>query len=251
MAKSKLKNARLPATINEGKQYFKNARVITTAQFEHLEDSLDEYGDLSGIIHNWETNEFAGGNQRTRVFAPEESKIEILTIYDPPTRTGTVAEGYVHWHGERFAYRAVRWDEEKMAGANLSANRSGGTWDWDMLANVFDPEVLLRAGFTTHDLHFTGPPPIGEGDSFGMGGGTGKAKKSDEESPMEQFISIPGDSFKIGTKEFMCGHYNPKESDRQIRRYIENCQAQDKPIEIFRNGEPMGKEEIEAISVPN
>jgi len=34
----------------------------------------------------------------------------------------------------------------------LTSNRSGGTFDWEMLAENFDIDTLLTAGFNSNDL---------------------------------------------------------------------------------------------------
>ena len=46
------------------KHYHKNPRTITKKQFADLQDSLRKFGDLSGIVHNLNTDEIIGGNQR-------------------------------------------------------------------------------------------------------------------------------------------------------------------------------------------
>ena len=46
------------------KQYHKNPRKITDAQKKALERDLKELGDLSGIVHDVNSDEIIGGNQR-------------------------------------------------------------------------------------------------------------------------------------------------------------------------------------------
>ena len=97
-----------------------NPRRIGDAELERLRKAIDEFGDLSGFVFNRKTKRLVGGHQRQKVM-PEGSEIEILTRYKKPTRTGTVAEGYVHHNGERYTYREVSWDEQKEMAANIAA----------------------------------------------------------------------------------------------------------------------------------
>jgi len=54
--------------------------------------------------------------------------------------------------GKKFAYRAVRWDAETAEKANVVANKAGGTWDFDILANEFELTDLLEWGFETWEF---------------------------------------------------------------------------------------------------
>lgn len=134
------------------KGYNNNPRQITTKQYKALCVSLDELGDLSGIVHNIPTDEIIGGNQRMRALDLKDEDIVITEQYDEPTRAGTVALGYVERHGEKFGYRAVAWDAETCRLANLRANHLGGSDDWDILAG-WDMETLEAGGVDLELLH--------------------------------------------------------------------------------------------------
>jgi DNA modification methylase len=142
------------------KHYSKNPRQITKKQDAALLASLDELGDLGGIVHDLESDQIIGGNQRSRLFAvigktADELKaagqLVIVRELPAPDRQGTVAEGYLVWKDARYAYRAVRWTPEQCEAANLRANMLGGAWDWDALAG-FDASVLLASGFEQETL---------------------------------------------------------------------------------------------------
>ena len=79
----------------------KNPRRISEKKLELLKRALGEFGDLSGIIFNRTTKHLVGGHQRVMVL-PKDAKVVITKNYDAPTRTGTVAEGFVEIDGERF-----------------------------------------------------------------------------------------------------------------------------------------------------
>lgn len=122
-----------------------NPRRITPQRLEELRDSLVIYGDLSGIVHNLETDEIIGGNQRMKIFA--EGQVEIVRTLDEPDEQGTVAHGFIVHDGKRYAYRQVRWDEKKAAEANIRANLSAGEWDWSVLA-AWQADDLAAGGLT-------------------------------------------------------------------------------------------------------
>ena len=129
------------------KQYHKNPRQITTKQMTELAYSLGKLGDLSGIVHNLETDELIGGNQRAKIMRLDECKIVLTEEYEEPDEQGTVGLGYVIWQGKKYAYRSVRWDAATAEEANIRANKAGGTWDFDILANEFELTDLLEWGF--------------------------------------------------------------------------------------------------------
>jgi site-specific DNA-methyltransferase (adenine-specific) len=141
------------------KTYHKNPRQITERQFKDLEKWLEELGDLGGIVHDLNSDEVIGGNQRARVFdilKAESAPIVLTDEFDPPTKQGTVALGYIQWRGEQYGYRQVRWTARQCEQANVVANRAGGGWDWDVLANEFKMGDLLEWGFTEFDFQMAG-----------------------------------------------------------------------------------------------
>lgn len=128
----------------------RNPRRISDKQLEMLKKSLEEFGDLSGIVFNRKTGVLVGAHQRLKVL-PKDAEIEITKEYKKPTRTGTVAEGYVIVDGERFTYREVNWNSTKAKAANLAANKHGGEFDLPMLN-----EFLLELDAENYDLDLTG-----------------------------------------------------------------------------------------------
>lgn len=128
------------------KHYADNPRRISEKRFKRLKDTLRRLGDLSGIVHDLNTDQVIGGNQRTRALDLLKRQPVIVAEYDPPTATGTVREGYYEVDGERFAYRAVRWTAEQAREANIAANLEAGVWDFDALAG-WDVDELKDWGF--------------------------------------------------------------------------------------------------------
>src|SRR5690606_12975424 len=70
---------------------------------------------------------------------------------DRPNEQGTVALGYIDWHGERWTYREVDWSEQDEKAANIAANKHGGEWDMPELVDLL--AELHGAGY---DLELTG-----------------------------------------------------------------------------------------------
>lgn len=181
------------------KHYPKNPRQITKEQFADLRDSLRKFGDLSGIVHNLNTDEVIGGNQRMEVFDLNKCQIEIVNRLDKPDEQGTVATGWVVWEGKRYTYRAVMWDERQAEEANIRANKAGGTWDWDTLANNFEIPDLLNWGFSEKELQLGGfdlNEP--EGDDPG-------AQMDKAEELRQKWGVQSGQLWRLGEHRLICG----------------------------------------------
>jgi len=130
------------------KLYHKNPRQISAKRYAALEETLRELGDLSGVVHDLNSDQIIGGNQRSRVFDINHCEIVLTDELDEPDDQGTIALGYVVWEGKRYAYRAVRWTDGQCEKANIVANNSGGGWDFDMLAS-WPTDDLISWGFDT------------------------------------------------------------------------------------------------------
>lgn len=130
-------------------------RKISAKEAARLKQDLADLGDLGGIVHDVKRGKIVGGHQRLSVmfgknadgFNLDTANIVIQERYDPPTRTGTVAEGYITWERERYSYRQVIYSDKQFQRANIVANLRGGTWDWDELTSTFDAESLMEWGF--------------------------------------------------------------------------------------------------------
>ena len=124
-----------------------NPRKITDEQLKRLKKSLQEFGDLSGIVFNCRTGNLIGGHQRIKCLPPDV-KIEKKELKGK-TRTGTVAEGYIilpsvipagskreSREEEKYTYREVDWPIEKEKAANIAANKHSGDWDEEKLGEL-------------------------------------------------------------------------------------------------------------------
>ena len=106
----------------------KNPRTISDKKLAMLKKALEKFGDLSGIVFNRKSKQLVGGHQRRKLFG-DKTPVTITKKYLKPTKTGTVAEGFVELNGERFSYREVSWDRPIELAANIAANNGAGEWD--------------------------------------------------------------------------------------------------------------------------
>jgi hypothetical protein len=148
--------------------YHKNPRTITKKQFADLQDSLKRLGDLSGVVHDLSSDEIIGGNQRMDVFDLKTAQIELVERLDAPDAQGTVARGWVIWQGQKYTYRAVMWDAKTREEANIRANKAGGDWNMDILANQFEIPDLIEWGFKPFELGVVDEPIKPEDEWEGM-----------------------------------------------------------------------------------
>lgn len=201
----------------EFKEYHKNPRIITDKQFGHLQQNLKELGDLSGILHDLNSDEFIGGNQRSKAIDIDKCRIVLVKKYKKPTKTGTVAVGFIEWEGELFNYRQVRWTKEQCEQANITANKLGGKWDFDILANEFEFEDLLEFGFEEWELTGTNTDPSGDGgDPSGSGSITAEQDEYDYDLNKINTDIVEGDLIEILTNDgrkhrIFCGDSTHKE----------------------------------------
>ena len=131
-----------------------NPRTISDERLRALRDSVELYGDLSGIVYNRRSKRLVTFHQRQKV-SPEDSTIKITQTYPEPTPARTVAEGHVTINGERYKYREVDADETWERGAMLAANKHGGEWDNAKLRQIFQSTPSLNipvTGFTVPEL---------------------------------------------------------------------------------------------------
>lgn len=124
-----------PKSRLSGDKFTNNPRYITKKKFKMLQESLEELGDLSGVVHDLNSNQYISGNQRSEVF--QGHNYTLVETFDPPTKTGTVGLGYIVYKNEMYQYRQVRWTTEQTRKANLLANGKFGEWDTESLANYW------------------------------------------------------------------------------------------------------------------
>lgn len=176
----------------------KNPRTISPEKKAMLKRSLEEFGDLGGIVFNRLSGLLVGGHQRREAFDPK-AKIVLERHYPKPTKTGTVAEGYIELKGERHKYREVKWDDIKEKAANIAANKGAGEWDLPELSTW-----LNEIGDFGFDLDLT---MFDEKERLDfMGADSSSSEKDDEvpELPKKAKTKL-GDVYALGDHRIMCG----------------------------------------------
>ncbi len=195
-----------------------NPRKVTPEKLAQLKKTLLEFGDLSGVVFNLQTQHLVGGHRRVENL--QDAEITYSKRYDKPTKTGTVAEGYIVSDGERFAYREVRWPLVREKAANIAANKNAGEWDlpqleiwlkelnsfdvsFDMDLTMFDEEELAAIIGTTVKEHTrVGPTGADEDDV-------------PEKAPARAKL---GDVYRLGRHRLMCGDSTKKDDVRKLMK---------------------------------
>jgi DNA modification methylase len=156
------------------KEHPKNPRQIKKDQFERLGALIDKFGLIDKPIVNKDLT-IIGGHQRIRVL--KKKKVKFVECW--------VAE-------EQLSDEQV---DELCIGLNLHQ----GSFDFDILANEWDPIDLLNYGFTEEQLLGECKPDItdvlGEDD----------AEEQIEPPKKEDAITKPGDLYILGEHLLICG----------------------------------------------
>jgi hypothetical protein len=125
-----------------------NPREITTTQLKQLRDSIETFGDLSGIVVNVAKgkNTLVSGHQRLKTL--KGKKTRIVKTECKKDQHGTVATGWIEvLNGKtvtKIPYREVDWlDKQMEMAANVNANSAGGEFDKVKLGSVL---AKLQAG---------------------------------------------------------------------------------------------------------
>ena len=92
-----------------------NPRKITDKALEGLKFSLEEFGDISGIVFNTRTGNLVSGHQRVKALQEKYGDLDLSRAED-----GTAA--FISPEGNLFKVRIVDWDLDKEKAANIAAN---------------------------------------------------------------------------------------------------------------------------------
>jgi DNA modification methylase len=181
----------------------KNPRTVSKEKLSQLKKAMQEFGDLSGIVFNRKSGELVGGHQRKRQF-DKSSDIVITRKFDEPTRTGTVAEGYIILDGERFSYREVSWDRHREMAANLAANKGAGEFDSDRLGEWLKELDAWDSEIDT-DLTMFGKDELA--DLTGKRSTVGAGGTDEDEIPEPPKIARAkrGELWLLGNHRLLCG----------------------------------------------
>jgi hypothetical protein len=177
-----------------------NPRHITDENLAGLEASVEDFGDLSGIVFNERTGQLVCGHQRVlalkRAGAVEMQEVDERRwrLVHPKT-------------GEEFPVRRVDWPAEKQRLANLTANNPhvAGEFTAAALAQLRALEddaafAALRLDELQTSLRDDFPD-----DGAGGGDGGGNTDPDDVPEPPAEPITRPGDLYVLGDHRLLCG----------------------------------------------
>jgi len=148
-----------------------NPRTLTKEEGAHLRESLTQFGFVDPIIvnqHPDRPNVIIGGHMRTRVWQEMGGKTVPVVFVSLPL--------------------------EAEREFNIRLNRNSGEWNWEMLANNFDKDDLLKWGFTEEEL-------VGGLEIESFGSSVGENTIPDAAQP----ISVLGDIYELGAHRLVCG----------------------------------------------
>jgi hypothetical protein len=119
-----------------------NPRRMSDRARSGLSASLDEFGDLSGIVWNRKTGQVVAGHRRLEEIHKRwgEHPIEII---DPAQELGIIRIDKDH----AFSVRVVDWTPEKQAAANVTANnpKIQGEFTDDLASFLVDAAAAMPA----------------------------------------------------------------------------------------------------------
>ena len=98
-----------------------NPRTISDEALAGLRASVENFGDLSGIVWNQRTGQLVTGHQRVSVL--KDAGATTWHYLDDHSQAGLPPSVIIHpGTGQRFPIRIVDWDEATQRKANLVAN---------------------------------------------------------------------------------------------------------------------------------
>lgn len=107
-----------------------NPRKISNEALKALNKSIEEFGDLSGVVINDRTKTIVAGHQRLTTLGNKKTKVVTKPFKD---EFGTVAMGHIAVKSDNGKFvvplRIVNWDLRKEKLANIAANNHGGEFD--------------------------------------------------------------------------------------------------------------------------
>lgn len=184
-----------------------NPRTISPQKLAQLKKAMLKFGDLSGIVYNKKLNLIVGGHQRQQIL-DADSQITVTKKFSKPTKTGTVAEGFVEFNGEKFTYREVYWTENLHKAATIAANKNAGEWDRDKLSTWFKELTDFDANDFDIDLTMFDSDELKEFDTITVGEHTrtGTTGVDEDEVPEKAPArSKLGDLYLLGEHRLLCG----------------------------------------------
>jgi len=178
-----------------------NPRKISEQERRDLEESIEEFGQVTPIVVNIgkRKDTLIGGHQRTSLYA--DLGYETVDVMVPS--------------------RELTEDEERRL--NLRLNKNTGTWDHDKLKEM-DLTLLLEVGFGDEDLQMFFDDVEMFEDSFDRGESVKEIKTPH---------TMPGDVYQMGDHRIMCGDpLNAEDMDTLMQEDLADMVYCDPPNSI-------------------
>ena len=107
-----------------------NPREIDKRALEGLKYSLEEFGDISGIVYNKRTGRLVSGHQRVKALRQRYGDVNVIN-------------GVIITSAGDFPVRVVDWEEDKEKAANLAANAETIQGRWTESASIVLEDVAI------------------------------------------------------------------------------------------------------------
>lgn len=136
-------------TLSDLKAAEYNPRMISAQALEGLKFSLDEFGDISGVVFNSRTGNLISGHQRVTALKEKYGDLVITRLSD--------TEGFVEApNKEIYKIRFVDWPVEKEKAANIAANSESIQGEWTPEVSLLVEEISLTTPELFSGLNFSG-----------------------------------------------------------------------------------------------
>lgn len=153
------------------KAHEKNPRQISKDQMGHLEGLIDKFGMIDKPIVNLDFT-IIGGHQRIKVL--KRKKVKSVECWIPDRQL----------------------EQEEVDHLCIGLNLNRGDWDFDILANLWDPVDLLNWGFSSEQLLDCKIEDLGS---------TEEDEDVLEPCKDEDAITKLGDIYELGNHRLICG----------------------------------------------
>lgn len=184
-----MNNETILSKVSDLKPSSYNPRTISEKSAEGLSKSIASFGNISGIVFNVRTGNLVAGHQRVT---------QIKSLFgDCPIENGSI----VTKTGERFSVRFVNWDLRKEKAANVAANASTITGEFndsisDLLASIQTDSPEMYSDFNFGDIKYDSP-------------GASVVEVETPPVPAKPKTKV-GDLFELGGHRLLCGDSEKK-----------------------------------------
>jgi len=145
-----------PKHLSDLKTARQNPREITVQNLNHLKSSIEEFGDISGIVFNKRSGELVCGHQRVLAMREKYGDLQIK-------------DGYIQLpNGDTFAIRIVDWDKHEHDAALIAANSptTQGTFTNGISSLLNDLEQQIPNVYEALGFNSLKPPTIAGPESW-------------------------------------------------------------------------------------